>query len=538
MSSGLPAYPDDLLSPEALASKPPALSDYGDIEAMLQAAERQGIVEIPANDAVEARSGASNRIRDPVIAERLNLLGYLEDPADVDGDAGSTARSRFLAAIEAFQAEAGLDADAWAGPVTWRALQQLVTFEVATAVGKWFDPEQQPRPALVRALRLRLFALGLLGRRPGQTPPELPHAELEAFWILCCRLRIGTLGDPTPELPELLGLLFDQDRLLEAVVTTTRTARIGGRERQVFSYAKLTTERRREVDPQVAQFLACMAKIELWLLGFDVDITHVGNYPVYRFDRNGTRSNQKLRRALDAFFDQLGGRDRRLRASLTPELFAALVAPPAPPSAAAPAASSDTARGDPDFSREVAEALRDRDRLDNAWELGRQLGMKLWDGMRRLLRWLHRGLRRILEVGRNLARAFFRYAMNGYAMARGACIEVGQALGAYVRGSITTGSAIQLIIERDGDMRLTLPPEGEAAATTAALRTLRLFAAGLQLGARLLSLLLRILRSATAGALGGWARLLWLLLQGYRDMRPLWLQLRALQAAARTPATA
>jgi len=531
MSSALPAYPDDLLAPEALASKPPALSDYGDIEAMLLAAERQGIVEIPANDAFEARSGASNRIRDPVIAERLNLLGYLNDLSDADGAAGSPTRLRFLLALEDFQAEAGLDADAWAGPVTWRALQQLVTFEVATAVGNWFDPEQQPRPALVRAIRLRLFALGLLGRRPAQGPPELPQAELDAFWILCCRLRISSFGDPRPELPELLSLLFDQDRLLEAVVTTTRTAQIGGRERQVFSYAKLTRERRREVDREVAQFLACMAKIELWLLGFDVDITHVGNYPVYRFDLGKTRSNQKLRRALDAFFDQLDRRDRRLRASLTPELFAAFLDPAAPPTDT-PETSTDKAQEDTDFSREVAEALRDGDRLGSAWELGRQLGMKLWDGMRRLLRWLRRGLHRILEVGRNLARAFFRYAMNGYAMARGACIEVAQALGQYVRGSIPTGSTIQLLIERDGDMRLILPKEAPAPVTTAAIRALRLFAAGLQLGARLLALLLRVLRSVAAGALGGWARLLWLLVQGYRDMRPLWLQLRALQAAA------
>lgn len=533
MTGSLPDYPDDLPEPEALASKAAAMSDYGDIETMLVAAERRGIVEIPANDPVAARSGVCNRIRDPVVAERLHLLGYLRDPKDVNGAAGSPSRTRFLDAIEAFQAEAGLDVDAWTGPVTWRALQQLVTFEVTTAVELWFDAEQRPRPALIRALRLRLFALGLLGRRPGPSPPRLPQDALDAFWMLCCRLRIGTLGDPRPGLRELLSLLFDQDRLLAAVVATTRTARIARRRRQVFSYAKLTTEPRREVDPEVARFLACMAKIELWLLGFDVDITHVGNYPVYGFDRGSGRSNQKLRRALDAFFDQLGQRDRRLRASLTPELFAALLDPA---TAAGDGPAADKPREDGDFSQEVAEALRDGDSISRAWELGRRLGMKLWDGMRRLLRWLGRGLRRILAVGRNLARAFFRYAMNGYAMARGACIEVGRALNQYLRGSIETGSAIQLLVDRDGDMRLILPTDDDESATDPAIRALRLFAVGLQLGARLLALLLSMLRNVAAGALGGWARLLWLLVQGYRDMRPLWVQLRRLQAAAEIPA--
>lgn len=529
MTDRLPVFPDDLLAPETLASRPARLSDYGDIEAILEAAERAGVVEIPANDAVLARRGDANRIRDPVIAERLQLLGYLKDPGDFAGPAGSPARSRFLASVEAFQSEAGLAADAWAGPVTWRALQQLITFETPTVVAKWFDPEQQPRPALIRATNLRLFALGLLSRRPGQRLPALPEAGLDVFWTLCCRLRIGNFGDPRPELSELLSLLFDQDRLLKAVVATTRKARIGGRERQVFSYAKLTDEPRRAVEREVARFFACMAKIELWLLGFDVDITHVGNYPVYRFDPSTIRSNQKLERALDAFFDQLGQQDRRLRRSLTPELFAALGAPAAP-TTDLPSASTDTRRDDPDFSREVADALRDSDRLGSAWELGRQLGMKLWDGMRRLLRWLRRGLLRILKVGRNLPRAFFHYATKGYAMARGACIEVAQALGQYVSGSIATGSTIALLIERDGDMHLTLPMDGTTGATSAAIRTLRLFAVGLELGARLLALLLRLLRSAAVGALAGWTRLLWLLVQGYRDMRPLWLQLRALQA--------
>lgn len=551
----LPTFPEELRTPtdfrppKEAPQQPVLLEDYADLEDILNAADREAILDVPAENEIDALQGRANLVRETVIAERLWLLGYLKDAKDVASSPRASKRDSFLSAVASFQRGAGLAVDKWSGVQTWQALQELVTFEVPTNVAG-YSKGDRPLPALVRAARLRLWSLGLVARKPTQklSSEAIPNNELEQFWSLCGRFKLVALGDPQPPLLELIGQLFDQDRLLGAVAAAGKLANIGGRDRWVFSYVKRTTERRGETDPEVESFLACLAKIELWLLGFDVDISYNRNYPVYLFKKSVTKRNRKIETALTQFWNQFGQdkemfdrdperserrrkrRDRqRLEEFITPELFKALADPELSGRLADPGADAPAPAGlvRDEYSREVTEELKTQDQIETTWTRGRSLGMRLWDGARRLWQWIRRGLAKILKIGRNLVRAFFRYSMKAFEIARLTMKTVAASVGQYAKGEIETETSVQLLLARDGDVRACVPADVSPKDLMLASHRLRYFGSAFHLSCRVLATILRIIRTAVTGAIG-WARLLWLLVRSYRDIRPLYKELRAL----------
>ena len=112
MRPTLPTYPEQLPALEGFQAPGavPELAGYADIADVLESAERRGVVDAPA-------------------AERLWLLGYLEDADDLASSRRNAERRRFLRAVADFQRGAGLVVDQWSGEQTWQALQDLITFE-------------------------------------------------------------------------------------------------------------------------------------------------------------------------------------------------------------------------------------------------------------------------------------------------------------------------------------------------------------------------------------------------------------------------
>jgi len=546
--------PEDFATPEGIPAEPPKLDDYPDLEKVLDAADRDGILDIPAEDSDAALEGRANLVRESVIAERLWLLGYLENRKDLASSSRITERRSFLNAVASFQNGAGLTIDKWSGEQTWRALQQLVTFESHTNVAL-YCVDRIPRPALVRAARLRLWSLGLLPRKPTikATSDSLPDDALQKFWVLCGRFKLKNFGKPQPSAPKLIEQLFDQDDLLKAVAAASKKQPVGGgREQWVFAYNKRTTEKRRVTDPQVESFLACLAKIELWLVGFDVDITHSRNYPVYLFQGRVTQSNKKVKKALAQFWQQievdesttlegLSRRERRRRRKdkarltdfITPELFKVL----AQPEQATRLANPDGKGVDlkppaaDDYSIEIASRLQTQEEIENTWSKGKSLGMKLWDGMRRLWRWIRHGIRKILGVGRNIVRAFFRYSMKTFEIARLTIKTVASSMSQYVKQEIRTHSEIKLRLDRDGDIYTNIPAGASTEQMAQAGRRLRYFGAAFELSCKIISTIVEVIKSVAIAAIG-WARLLWLLVRSYREIRPLYKQLKTLPKPA------
>ena len=66
---------------------------------------------------------------------------------------------------------------------------------------------------------------------------------------------------------------------------------------------------------------------------------------------------------------------------------------------------------------------------------------------------------------------------------------------------------------------------------TTGTQRLQYFGAAFQLSCSIVAAIMRVVRTAVTGAVG-WARLLWLLVRSYRDIRPLYRQLQALPAPA------
>ena len=548
----LPDFPSGLRAPsDFLPEQPPQLEDHFDLEDMLAAANRDAILDVAADDKELALQGRANLVREAVIAERLWLLGYLKDSSDLASSARRAQRKRFLSAVGLFQSGAGLKVDQWSGAETWKALQELVTFENPTRVAS-YAVDGVALPALVRATRLRLWSLGFLRRKPTtkSSSEQIPADALEKFWLICTRFKLEASDRPQPPVLDLIHKLFDQDRLLDAVATAGRLQQVGGRERWVFSYLKRSSEKRRNTDPEVESFLVCLAKIELWLLGFDIDINPARNFPVYLFSGSATRRNQKINAALRQFWQQFGSapqartqeisgaerrrekRDKqRLEDSITPELFRALADPQF--AGTSVGTGSDVVRaaeaqvGGDERSREVTEKLQTHAEINNVWSRGKSLGMKLWDGARRVWRWLRRGFIKILDVGRNLVRAFFRYSTKAFEIAKLALKTVASSVMQYAMGAIKTGNRVQILVARDGDIRAAFPVDVSAQDLMTAAHQLRYFGAAFHLSCRILATILRVFRSAVIGIVG-WARMLWLLVQSYRDIRPLYKNLIAL----------
>lgn len=529
--AALPEPSDELRAVLERDGREIELLHYADLETVLDEAGEGGILDVPAESAARARAGQANRVRDGVISERLWLLGYLphRDIMATSEHAGERAAS--LAAVTAFQQDAGLVGDGSAGPVTWAALQELVTFETPTDVRRYVRVGR-PLPALARAVRLRLWALGFLDEQPrdDDVSETLPELELDRFILMLKRFERIPYDDPVPDVSRRIERLFDQDAILQAIAAASRPERIGGAMRWVFRYLKESRERREDTDPVVERFLACVAKVELWLLGFDVDIAPVRDFPVYRFRRRDRLpANDKVSAALVAFWEMAGWTGPHLRRYLTPELFQ-VMADPAVVVGAGAAESWD----EPDYSQRVLELVRTGEDVERAWAEGRGLGMRLWDGLKRLWRWIRRGVEKIVAIGLNVARAFFRFATKSYEIARAALSAAAQAMMQYVAGEIGVPGGARVLLGRDGDVATWVPDASSGDDLRGASGALAYFGAAFALACKILAAIMRALRAAIMGAgaaIIGWARFLWILVDVYREIRPAYLEMNALQGA-------
>jgi hypothetical protein len=543
--------PDSFQRPPGAPEYTDRLGDHGDMELLLDEADRRGILDVPAQSARAARAGSANLVREGVIAERLWLLGYLRKQHWVASSTRPRHREAFLLAVSQFQHDAGLKADQWSGDKTWQTLQRLVTFESATHVDD-YCPGGVPCAALNRALRLRLWTLGLLADRPRprKEHDRVPTTGLKRFWTLWQQFGDMPLDAPQPPQGELIALVFDQDRLLRNIAGL-QVARVDPRAPPVFRRRQLPGEQGDESALRTAAFLSCVAKIELWLLGFQVDISDQRGYPVFGVATADIARHTTLRSALKEFWDRLGGDQgtddtrlsakearlrrharARLREFVTPELFIALHKPEALGrlTLSGPQGANQTSPAQAaDYSLELSDEINTDARVRATWAAGKRLGMKLWDGMRRLWRWIKRGIRTLLRIGENIVRGFFRYAMKAFEIGKLAVGSVLRATRQYLTGRLHDTPAVQVRIQKDGDLGIALRDTASPAESDAASRSLRYFGASFRLSCRILALLVRSLRMVVLGIFG-WARLLWALVRAYRDIRPLYKALQALPA--------
>lgn len=558
--SALPNFPktSSTANPASWRGTDPAVALVG-FDALLQNAARDAVFgDLPAD--LDESAAGDYRLRARVIGERLWMLGYFRDDSGtaldyqkarylLDDDA-----LRFHAAVRAFQHESGLhDIDGWVGKRTWTLLSNLVNFEPLPDLARRPDSADAPpddawlarfglgigNRAVHRAVMLRLQVLGF-----SDVPPSAAGTITDAwadFLSACEALGMpptgaaASTGASTGASTAALERLFDHDALLAAAAAN------GTDDRFTPAYPPAWVARRGEegVCDRLQTLLNQLARIELWLLGGeDIDLSRRDALPVA-----GVRDPVE-RIGFDAFADVpeplpddliKGITDLRRRLPgtrmlvahtdekvLRPALFRSLLSP------------DDTDDGNDTRSyAAVMEAAAGEDR-NTLLTQGRQLGLRLWDGLTRLWRWIKGRVVTLLKLGGNLARAFYRYATKGFQIVRHAVRAVTASIRRFL-GRVHDHAGVHIRADGDYDVLVYASADTAPTALHAAGERLELFTARFHFAARIVGLLFgTLIRAVTAR----WADFAWQLAQTLPELLGLYRELRAAEAQLNAEALA
>jgi len=405
---------------------------------MDEACER-GHLPNPSQKILSAEETNSANTESYILAIRSRLidLGYLGE--STENRSKRSLDDRLKIAIKNFQREARLIEDAWVGPLTWKTLQQLVSFEDEQDPAFWRDEllRDSPQPAVLRAVYLRLYALGFFEWRKKlnlRTDISLESnidfkTALKEF--LKTARAIGILereADPKIDL-EILRALFQQNEIIHALDRSPNFV----------------------TDKKNKKFVAAVARIELWMLGFDVNI---GSSRVIFRRRTGHRFKERVTRlslAMINFWQQQPAESRPKlkwnRENVTAEFFKQLVAL--------------EEEDDPDSDNFVEENLVSR---ISSFSKNEQVLLKsrlnniagsIWDGVKRVFRWIKRFIKKIvssaLNLVKNIARFIAKHSRYIFGTVRNV-IEILHRGTVYLRHKLLPGSdALNAAIYHDKD---------------------------------------------------------------------------------------
>jgi hypothetical protein len=482
---------------------------FDEVDSIFTQAEEKGVIAPLPGTHEEVRLTELNESRICTIRTRLYLLGYLkrDNHSPRIGD-------RLKSAIHRFQIEAGLEADSWVGRQTWTALQELVSFEHPSNLDKWFA-EGPLKPALQRAIKLRLFVLGFLPSKQTHNKDKLQTA-LEKFVAVAGILKLHHRPLHPGLVFETINVLFDQDALAAQL----------GRTGQNFMKYRPADISEKVAGRLIHKFTVCCAKIELWLLGYDVPLdgrakfdtpgrTEIHSYLPARYPtfhafysfwlQNGLSKKKARKRAVDVtgfFFGTLldlqQKGNRIADANQSEQLYQVLV-------------------------------KEKKNMLDRVWEQIKTIGSRIWDGLKRVWRWLKsiiKGVAKKIGVWvKNIARLAYQYALNAFPIAR-RLIDITKATVSFlVRKTLKDSDINHIVISRDHDYdyRLYVNPGNNRDKTKATLtefyRQAYLFNIGMRVLGILASTLVTVIKSVPLG--GGWFGLVLALLKIYTPLKKL-----------------
>jgi hypothetical protein len=480
---------------------------FDELDKIFKKAEKEGVVAALPEAEKEVRLTELNESRICTIRTRLYLLGYLkrDNHTPKIGD-------KFKSAVHRFQIEAGLEPDSWVGRQTWTALQELVSFEHPSHLEKWFAAKPL-KPALLRAIKLRLFVLGFLPSKQAQDMHKL-HTALEKFVAVA---RILNLHDQ-PLLPRpvfnTISVLFDQDGLAGQLGTT-------GKHFMKHRPADIGEKAARRL---IRKFTICSAKIELWLLGYDLALDGSA-----KFDTPGGSeihsylpARYPLFHALFSFWrdNGKGKQEARKRADrVSGSFFARLLQ-----------MQRDGDRpADTNQSDQLFEVLSKEKQkvLDRVWGQIKTIGSRIWDGLKRVWRWLKsiitRTLKKIGSWAKNIARLAYQYALNAFPVVR-KLIKIAKETASFLTHKTLKDSNVACIVinrDNDYDYRLFINSDpdrgGMKALLTKFYSTAYYFSIGMQVLGIIGSALITVIKNIPFG--GGWFGLILALLKIYSSLK-------------------
>ena len=217
------------------------------IDSDLNRAATEGVLHPLAETAERFRDISQDPEFFQVLRDRLYRMGYLArrgGPNHVDDS--------LTRAIEQLQREAHLTVDGWIGSNSWSALQELFAFEPSTAVERWID-RQGMSIAMRRAVYLRLVSLGVVVGSPRASASSLKDQHLQIWRDLLLAINAPGIDSGTDPISiQVIAFLFDIDALTSLVADLAARKSDGEQHSETLH-----------------RFLNCLLQIELWLLGYD-----------------------------------------------------------------------------------------------------------------------------------------------------------------------------------------------------------------------------------------------------------------------------
>lgn len=476
---------------------------WGQYEALredLAAAAKKGIFTTLLPESA-SRSEEPSRIR--VIRNRLARLGYLARDSGLPFPDPDLRRG-----VRLFQGDCDLRATGRVDERTWNALEELVSFEAPCHIPVWFRGDRA-LPALEKALVLRLETLGLTGSRDA-AGRDLPAEGLENFCTLARHLRLTDSPPRSALCPETVERIFAQEDLVCRMAGVTMPP-AGGHAPLAFSFA------------------AALARVELWLAGYEVKPVRGGNHglsgPAEVTERDG-RSRTVSLPGLDDFTDLYQGlysywRDhgrtaaesRRLARDFFHEFpaFFRMIA------------------GSISLARQADERLEQRivmtaatenlARLPLVWQKGLTGRSRMWDGRRRVFGWLlhlrsHVPGRKI-AMGRNMTRLLFGESQAAQE-ALGSILQRFPCLLATMLSRDGRGNDHRHILfrtDRQGDITVFVNPHGDRRQIHEILRERRRLSRLFRLSCLIIAHFMATLVSLIKSGRTGWIGLILALLQ-------------------------
>ena len=435
-----------------------------------------------------------------ILAIRSHLidLGYLGESKE--NRSNKSLDKKLKSAIRKFQKEAGLKKDAWVGRKTWGALQQLVSFEDGQDPDSWRRELKKDlsQPAILRAVYLRLYALGffdwtkkLHGRSDISLKSNIDFKSALKAFIDSAR-EIGLLERSTAPVINLTTLraLYQHDKIIHALNQNPDFV----------------------LDKQNKKFVEAVARIEFWLLGFNVN---VGNPRIIFRKREEHKFREKatlLSLALEEFWKQQPVEERPKskwdKENITPKFFKQLVV-----------LEEEEDQSNDDFpeqnliQRINTFSKTEQDMLENRLK---NIASSVWDGVKRVFRWIKRFIKKVKQVLKtalneikNIAR-FIAGRAGGIFGTVKKVFEIIYRGTVYLRKALLPGSDAQKIViyhDKDFDTALFINTRAESHAIQHLLdhnhRESVCFGAACRILAHLIAILKRVVRAIVAGV-GSW----------------------------------
>jgi hypothetical protein len=342
------------------------------------------------------------------IRARLIELGYLGEGIKFSNRRDEKLDPVLSKKIKRFQSEAGIKEDGWAGPETWRVLECLVSFENQQDPEHWRKVWKTPEnllsnQAVLRGVYCRLYAMGFFvdwDRDRINTKTVISPSDNQNFQLAIqqfCRFakQLKLVHPSCADLSvELLIALYEYDKIV---------ASLG--KNDCFS----------QVSADFQHNIEAVARIELWLLGYDIapgkEQTEWKNFSAGKKSRSRKKIS-KTRHAIESFCadnkDAIPGFVQVDH--VTAELMAAF------------SKFSDESEKDiyvgKQLNDSVSNILADKKSKKEFKNQFKNIANGIFDGIKRVVRWLFRIVKRIVKFTKqyiaNIVRCISKRARQFY----------------------------------------------------------------------------------------------------------------------------